>query len=202
MHAVNVMGEGQARDPERKENDARERKRDRALPTGLREGRTAPSSALPASNARQQWRPSAVGVQLLGRMGHRKQLRTRSSRSRPKRLAHAASQHCRHVRASGIRVRGGGTHLKNTLPPWLNLTTSPSPGISAIRPTRLQRFGKFNKILEPGLAVLIPFVDRIRYVQSLKENAVEIPTQAAITQDNVTLEIDGVLYYRIEDPYK
>ncbi|KAJ3073889.1 hypothetical protein HDU98_000416 [Podochytrium sp. JEL0797] len=66
----------------------------------------------------------------------------------------------------------------------------------------VERMGKFHKVLEPGLAVLIPFLDRIRYVQSLKENAVEIPTQSAITQDNVTLEIDGVLYYRIEDPYK
>ncbi|KAJ3416678.1 hypothetical protein HDV05_000508 [Chytridiales sp. JEL 0842] len=66
----------------------------------------------------------------------------------------------------------------------------------------IERFGRFHKILEPGLAVLIPFVDRIRYVQSLKENTVEIPTQSAITQDNVTLEIDGVLYYKIEDPYK
>ncbi|KAJ3351717.1 hypothetical protein HDU83_008744 [Entophlyctis luteolus] len=66
----------------------------------------------------------------------------------------------------------------------------------------VERFGRFHKILEPGLAILIPFVDRIRYVQSLKENAVEIPTQSAITQDNVTLEIDGVLYYKIEDAYK
>ncbi|ORY53139.1 hypothetical protein BCR33DRAFT_756958 [Rhizoclosmatium globosum] len=66
----------------------------------------------------------------------------------------------------------------------------------------VERFGKFHKVLEPGLAILIPFIDRIKYVQSLKENAVEIPTQSAITQDNVTLEIDGVLYYRIEDPYK
>ncbi|KAJ3141917.1 hypothetical protein HK100_005571 [Physocladia obscura] len=66
----------------------------------------------------------------------------------------------------------------------------------------VERFGKFHKILDPGLAILIPFIDRIRYVQSLKENAVEIPTQTAITQDNVTLEIDGVLYYKIEDPYK
>ncbi|KAJ3096789.1 hypothetical protein HDU97_005576 [Phlyctochytrium planicorne] len=66
----------------------------------------------------------------------------------------------------------------------------------------VERFGKFDRILEPGLSFLIPFIERIRYVQSLKENTVEIPTQSAITQDNVTLEIDGVLYYRIEDPYK
>ncbi|KAJ3027506.1 UNVERIFIED_CONTAM: hypothetical protein HDU68_003694 [Siphonaria sp. JEL0065] len=66
----------------------------------------------------------------------------------------------------------------------------------------VERFGKFHKILEPGLAILIPFIDRIKYVQSLKENAVEIPTQSAITHDNVTLEIDGVLYYKIEDAYK
>ncbi|KAJ3119131.1 hypothetical protein HDU96_000046, partial [Phlyctochytrium bullatum] len=66
----------------------------------------------------------------------------------------------------------------------------------------VERFGKFDRILQPGLAFLIPFVERIKYVQTLKENTVEIPTQSAITQDNVTLEIDGVLYYRIEDPYK
>ncbi|KAJ3143759.1 hypothetical protein HK101_003118, partial [Irineochytrium annulatum] len=66
----------------------------------------------------------------------------------------------------------------------------------------VERFGRFSKILEPGLAFLWPVIDRIKYVQSLKENAVEIPTQSAITQDNVTLEIDGVLYYRIEDAYK
>ncbi|KAJ3315519.1 hypothetical protein HDU76_002177 [Blyttiomyces sp. JEL0837] len=66
----------------------------------------------------------------------------------------------------------------------------------------VERFGKFHKILEPGLSLLIPVIDRIRYVQSLKEIAVSIPTQSAITQDNVTLELDGVLYYKIEDPFK
>ncbi|KAJ3280403.1 Stomatin-like protein 2, mitochondrial [Borealophlyctis nickersoniae] len=58
--------------------------------------------------------------------------------------------------------------------------------------------GKFHRILEPGLAILIPVLDRIRYVKSLKEVAVEIPSQSAITHDNVTLE----LYYRVVDPYK
>lgn len=62
--------------------------------------------------------------------------------------------------------------------------------------------GKFNRILEPGLAVLIPFLDRIAYVKSLKEAAIEIPSQSAITADNVTLELDGVLYTRVFDAYK
>lgn len=66
----------------------------------------------------------------------------------------------------------------------------------------VERMGKFNRILEPGLAVLIPFIDRIAYVKSLKENAIEIPRQSAITADNVTLDLDGVLYTRVFDAYK
>lgn len=66
----------------------------------------------------------------------------------------------------------------------------------------VERMGKFSRILEPGLAVLIPFIDRIAYVKSLKENAFEIPSQSAITADNVTLELDGVLYTRVFDAYK
>ena len=62
--------------------------------------------------------------------------------------------------------------------------------------------GKFNRILSPGLAVLVPLIDRISYVKSLKEVAIEIPSQSAITADNVTLELDGVLYTRVFDPYK
>jgi regulator of protease activity HflC (stomatin/prohibitin superfamily) len=78
--------------------------------------------------------------------------------------------------------------------------------------------GKFNRVLDPGLAILIPFLDTIKYVQVLKELAVPIPTQTAITAgklpsliklinltliiDNVTLKLDGVLYYRVIDPYK
>ncbi|KAJ4305979.1 Synaptotagmin-like protein 2 [Collariella sp. IMI 366227] len=66
----------------------------------------------------------------------------------------------------------------------------------------VERMGKFNRILQPGLAVLIPFLDRIAYVKSLKEVAIEIPSQSAITADNVTLELDGVLYTRVFDAYK
>lgn len=66
----------------------------------------------------------------------------------------------------------------------------------------VERMGKYNRILKPGLAILVPFLDRIAYVKSLKENAVEIPSQSAITADNVTLELDGVLYTRVFDAYK
>ncbi|TPX36805.1 hypothetical protein SeMB42_g07034 [Synchytrium endobioticum] len=66
----------------------------------------------------------------------------------------------------------------------------------------VERMGKFHRILDPGLAVLIPFLDSIKYVKSLKEVAIEIPSQSAITQDNVTLELDGVLYFKIIDAYR
>ena len=66
----------------------------------------------------------------------------------------------------------------------------------------VERMGKFNRILPPGLAFLVPVIDKITYVQSLKETAIEIPTQSAITSDNVSLELDGVLYVKVNDPYK
>jgi hypothetical protein len=66
----------------------------------------------------------------------------------------------------------------------------------------VERMGRFSRILEPGLAILVPFLDRIAYVKSLKESAIEIPSQNAITADNVTLELDGVLYTRVFDAYK
>ncbi|RKP25496.1 hypothetical protein SYNPS1DRAFT_22549 [Syncephalis pseudoplumigaleata] len=66
----------------------------------------------------------------------------------------------------------------------------------------VERMGRFNRVLEPGLAILMPIIDQIKYVKSLKEVAIEIPSQSAITQDNVTLQLDGVLYIRIVDPFK
>ncbi|XP_034948596.1 stomatin-like protein 2, mitochondrial [Chelonus insularis] len=65
----------------------------------------------------------------------------------------------------------------------------------------VERMGKFHRILEPGFNMLVPIIDKIKYVQSLKEIAIDVPKQSAITADNVTLDIDGVLYLRINDPY-
>jgi len=66
----------------------------------------------------------------------------------------------------------------------------------------VERMGKYHRILDPGLNILIPLLDKIKYVQSLKEIAIDIPQQTAITIDNVTLNIDGVLYLRVVDAYR
>uniref|UniRef100_H2YV97 Stomatin-like protein 2, mitochondrial n=1 Tax=Ciona savignyi TaxID=51511 RepID=H2YV97_CIOSA len=66
----------------------------------------------------------------------------------------------------------------------------------------VERMGKYNSILKPGLNLLIPLLDKVKYVQVLKEQAIKIPEQSAVTKDNVNLHIDGVLYVRVDDPYK
>jgi len=64
----------------------------------------------------------------------------------------------------------------------------------------VERMGRFNSILSPGLNYIFPFIDTVAYRHSLKENALDIPSQTAITKDNVSLRIDGVLYLKIIDP--
>ena len=66
----------------------------------------------------------------------------------------------------------------------------------------LERFGRFAKVLKPGINLKIPIIDMVSYKYSLKEEVININNQNAITKDNVKLKIDGVLYYKFTDPYK
>ncbi len=66
----------------------------------------------------------------------------------------------------------------------------------------VERFGKFHSTKEAGLNFIIPFIDRVVANRSLKEQAVNIPSQGGITKDNISLTVDGVLYFRVLDPYK
>ena len=63
----------------------------------------------------------------------------------------------------------------------------------------VERLGKYSRTLEAGFHWIVPFFDRIAYKHSLKEFAVDVPAQQAITKDNVALGVDGVLYLRIMD---
>ncbi len=66
----------------------------------------------------------------------------------------------------------------------------------------VERLGKYNKTLEAGFHVLVPFIDKIRYKHSLKEKALDVPVQPCFTEDNVRIFVDGVLYLQVVDPVK
>ncbi len=66
----------------------------------------------------------------------------------------------------------------------------------------IERLGKFHASLSPGLHLLIPFIDRVAYKHTLKEQAIDVASQTCITQDNISVEVDGVLYLQIMDPQK
>ena len=66
----------------------------------------------------------------------------------------------------------------------------------------VERFGKFRRTMLAGLNFVIPFIDRVAYKVSLKEMALDVPSQHAITRDNIMLTVDGVLYMKVLDPEK
>ena len=66
----------------------------------------------------------------------------------------------------------------------------------------IERLGKFYKIADAGLTIILPFIDTVRSVVSLKQQTMDIPPQGVITKDNVTITIDTVVFYKITDPAK
>ena len=64
----------------------------------------------------------------------------------------------------------------------------------------VERLGRYSRTLDPGLAVVIPFIDRVKPLIDLREQVVSFRPQAVITKDNVTVNIDTVLYFTITDP--
>jgi regulator of protease activity HflC (stomatin/prohibitin superfamily) len=66
----------------------------------------------------------------------------------------------------------------------------------------VERLGKYHKTLDAGLHILVPIVDNVAYKQTLKEQAIDVPPQQCITRDNITVEVDGILYLQVMDPAK
>ncbi len=66
----------------------------------------------------------------------------------------------------------------------------------------VERLGKYSKTLEAGFHWLVPFIDKVAYKHTLKEQAIDVPPQVCITKDNISVEVDGILYMQCVDPMK
>jgi len=66
----------------------------------------------------------------------------------------------------------------------------------------IERLGKYSTTIEAGFHVLVPFIDKIAYRHTLKEQAIDVPSQTCITKDNISVEVDGILYMQCVDPKK
>ena len=65
----------------------------------------------------------------------------------------------------------------------------------------VERLGKYDRTLTPGLKFILPFIERVAYRHSLKEIPLDVPSQVCITRDNTQLQVDGILYFQVTDPY-
>src|SRR5579859_4936329 len=64
----------------------------------------------------------------------------------------------------------------------------------------VERLGRYNRTLSPGLAILMPFMDRLKPLLDLREQVVSFPPQPVITEDNLVVQIDTVVYFQVTDP--
>lgn len=79
-------------------------------------------------------------------------------------------------------------------------------GSIRIVPTRqayvVERLGRYDKTLGPGFHALVPFIDRVAFIQDLKEEAFDVPPQECFTKDEINVEVDGVMYISVVDPVR
>ena len=66
----------------------------------------------------------------------------------------------------------------------------------------VERLGKYDRTLTPGLSFVMPFLERVAYKHSLKEVPLDVPSQVCITRDNTQLQVDGIIYYQVTDPMR
>src|SRR5574337_1229367 len=64
----------------------------------------------------------------------------------------------------------------------------------------VERLGRYSRTLSPGLALVVPFIDRVRPLLDLREQVVSFPPQPVITEDNLVVNIDSVIYFQVTDP--
>ena len=80
---------------------------------------------------------------------------------------------------------------------WRGIKTVPQGEVWTV-----ERFGAFTRLLQPGLNLIIPFVDRVGRRLNVQEVVLDIPEQAVITRDNASVAVDGIVYYRVMEPAK
>lgn len=66
----------------------------------------------------------------------------------------------------------------------------------------VERLGKYDRTLTPGLGFIMPFIERVAYKHSLKEVPLDVPSQVCITRDNTQLQVDGIIYFQVTDPMR
>ena len=66
----------------------------------------------------------------------------------------------------------------------------------------VERLGKYDRTLTPGLKFILPFIERVAYKHSLKEVPLDVPSQVCITRDNTQLQVDGIIYFQVTDPMR
>jgi len=66
----------------------------------------------------------------------------------------------------------------------------------------VERLGKYDRTLTPGLKFVVPFIERVAYRHSLKEVPLDVPSQVCITKDNTQLQVDGIIYFQVTDPMR